>query len=49
VARFLTKSTESVADREVRAWLKGHGLAGFEPGLLRGGMMQVMPYTVDFK
>ncbi len=49
VARFLTKSTESVADREVRAWLKGHGLAGFEPGLLHGGMMQVMPYTVEFK
>ncbi len=49
LSKFVTRSTESVADREVRAWLKGHGLAGWEPALVRGGMMHVMPYTIDFK
>ena len=49
VAKLLTRSTESVADREVRAWLRSHGLAGFEPRLLQGGLMHLMPYAVEFK
>lgn len=48
-AKLLNRNTDSVVDREVKAWLARHGVRGAEPTLLRGGMMRLMPYTIDFR
>lgn len=48
-AKFLSAPSDSVVDREVRAWMTRHGITGLDPVLLRGGMMRLMPYTIDFR
>ena len=47
--KFLSPSNDSVVDREVRAWMTRHGITGLDPVLLRGGMMRLMPYSIDIR
>lgn len=46
--KFFATSSDAVVESKVRAWLTEYGITGIDPVLLRGGMMRLMPYSLDF-
>lgn len=46
-AQLFNTSPESLLDSEVRAWMKQNGMGSVHPAMLRGGMMRIMPYTLE--
>lgn len=49
LAKLLSTTPESTAELQVRTWMREHGLGAINPAYLRGGMMRIMPYTLEFR
>lgn len=48
-AKLLAQTPDALADSEVRTWLREHGLGAINPAYLRGGMMRIVPYSLEVR
>lgn len=48
-AQLLSNTPDTLLDSELRTWMKQNGLGSINPAILRGGMMRIMPYTLEIR
>ncbi len=48
-AQLMNATPESMLDAEARLWLQKYGISSIHPAILKGGMMRIMPYSLDIR